>query len=249
MPDTTRSMTSPPVLPASVTTDPENLDAAAALLPIGSFEQHGPHLPLVTDTLVAIAIASAIAQRHPARMLPPVTIASSHEHAAFPGTVSLTATTLAAVVGDVIASLRHQRIDRVMLVNGHGGNYVLSNITQQANLGPSRVALYPARADWEDAREAAGMTTTMHEDMHAGELETSILLAMFPEYLRDGWQDDDHTAGDRRDFLTLGMSGYTSNGVIGRPSLATAAKGHAALDTLTTNGERALKALIALPST
>lgn len=243
------SMTSPSVLPASVTTDDRVSAASAAVLPVGSFEQHGPHLPLVTDTLIAGSIASAIVERHPTLLLPPIAIACSHEHAAFPGTVSISASTLAAVIDDVLASLRAQGIDRVMLVNGHGGNYVLSNITQQTNLGPTRLALFPARADWDDAREAAGMTTTPHEDMHAGELETSILLATFPGYLRDGWQHDDHVVDDRRDLLTLGMAGYTTNGVIGRPSLATAAKGNAALDSLATSGERALKALLALPPT
>lgn len=246
MAEPARRRVSAQALPASVTTDAHITDAVAAILPIGSFEQHGPHLPLVTDTLVATAIGATIAQRQPARLLPAVTFSCSHEHTSFAGTVSLSAATLTAVIDDVISSLLRQGIDRLLLVNGHGGNYVLSNITQEANLGSCRVALFPARADWDEARQAAGTTTTGHEDMHGGELEASILLAAFPDYLRDGWQHDDHTVDDRRDLTTIGMAAYAPNGVIGRPSLATEAKGNAVLDSLASTGERALKALIAI---
>jgi creatinine amidohydrolase len=87
-----------PILPANVTTDPDVVDARLAVLPIGSFEQHGPHLPLVTDTLIAVAIAAGIGDRYAALQLPPVTFSCSHEHAEFAGTISVSATTLAAIV-------------------------------------------------------------------------------------------------------------------------------------------------------
>jgi creatinine amidohydrolase len=68
--------------------------------------------------------------------------------------------------------------------------------------------------------------------MHAGELETSILLHVSPELVRDGYHAADWVADDRRHLLTTGMSGYTKNGVIGRPSLASAEKGKALLASL-----------------
>lgn len=76
------------------------------------------------------------------------------------------------------------------------------------------------------------MVTSNHEDMHAGELETSILLHAHPELVRDGYQTTDWIADDRRHFLTTGMAGYTRSGVIGRPSLASAEKGKAVLASL-----------------
>jgi creatinine amidohydrolase len=75
--------------------------------------------------------------------------------------------------------------------------------------------LKPLRAQ---AREAADITSTSHDDMHAGELEASILLAAHPGYVRDGWQTADHSATDRRHLTTVGMSAYTDSGVIGYPS-------------------------------
>ena len=68
--------------------------------------------------------------------------------------------------------------------------------------------------------------------MHAGELETSILLAAHSSYVRDGWQSHDHIAPDRRHLTTVGIGAYTTSGVIGYPSQASAAKGHAVLDHL-----------------
>ena len=221
------------ILPPTVTTDPEVVDARFAVLPVGSFEQHGPHLPLVTDTLIAAAIAEGIAARYGGLHLPPVSFSCSHEHADFPGTVSLSAETLSAIIADVVESLRRQEIRRLLIVNGHGGNYVLGNVVQQMSLrGDVRIGLFPTREDWDEARESAGMTSASHDDMHAGELEVSILLAMFPDVVRQGWEHDDHTADDRRHLSILGMSAYTKSGVIGRPSLASAEKGRAAVDHL-----------------
>jgi creatinine amidohydrolase len=205
-----------------------------AVLPIGSFEQHGPCLPLATDTLVACAIARAVAARYPVHLLPPVTIACSHEHADWPGTVSISSVTLHAVVRDIAQSLRRSGVEALVLVNGHGGNYVLGNVVQESTAaeGPT-MALFPAPEDWESARERAGVETSLLTDMHAGEIETSLLLHCHPEVVRSGYEATDFVADDRRHLLTTGMAAYTESGVIGRPSLASAEKGERILTALT----------------
>jgi creatinine amidohydrolase len=87
------------------------------------------------------------------------------------------------------------------------------------------------------------MSTSNHEDMHAGELETSVLLSEFPELVRDGYQTADHVANDRDALLTYGMAHYTQTGIVGRPSLASAAKGIAVVANLTDAFAACLKLL------
>ncbi|MFD0306212.1 creatininase family protein [Streptomyces sp. NPDC127119] len=223
-------------LPTDTTEDVRTRGAGVArqvaVLPVGSFEQHGRYLPLSTDTLVACAIAREVAAAFPVHLLPPVTISCSHEHAAWPGTVSISSVTLHAVVRDIADSLRRSGVDTLVVINGHGGNYVLGNVVQESSAAGARMALFPAAEDWETAREAAGVETSLLTDMHAGEIETSILLHTDPEYLRPGYETSDFVADDRRHLLSLGMSAYTKSGVIGRPSRASAEKGKELLASL-----------------
>ena len=210
--------------------DEAERSATVAVLPVGSFEQHGDHLPLSTDTLVACAIARRIAADYNLLLLPPVTISCSHEHAGFAGSVSISSSTLCAMVRDIADSLDQAGVPNLVVANCHGGNYALSNVVQEANLGRRRMLLFPRNEDWDDARRAAGLDTDNHVDMHGGEAETSILLADAPDVVRPSYVDADFAVSDRRYLLTTGMVGYTKTGIIGRPSLATAEKGRALLD-------------------
>ncbi|MFD8786677.1 creatininase family protein [Kitasatospora sp. NPDC059599] len=220
------------LITAATSADERQRGAKIAVLPVGSFEQHGDHLPLTTDTVVASLIAQRIAADYDLFLLPPITLSCSHEHAHMPGTVSISAATLYAVINDTWKSLQASGVPGLLIVNGHGGNYVLSNVVQEANTGGPRVALFPVREDWHQARETAGLESTGAEDMHGGELEVSLLLHGAPHLIREGIEQDDHDAPERPHLLTLGMAGYTRNGIIGRPSLGTAEKGKAILESL-----------------
>ena len=136
------------------------------------------------------------------------------------------------MVNDIYSSIANSGLTSLVILNGHGGNYVLANVVQEGNAQGKRMALFPSGADWTEARQSAGLVTSNHEDMHAGELETSILLHAYPELIRDGYQAADWVADDRRHLLTTGMGKYTRSGVIGRPSLASAEKGKAVLASL-----------------
>jgi creatinine amidohydrolase len=221
-----------PILPTATTSDEKTRAAACAVLPVGSFEQHGDYLPLITDTVIASAISRELASTYALLQLPPVTISCSHEHRAWRGTVSISSSTLHAMIEDIYRSITDAGLTSLVILNCHGGNYVLANVVQEGNVHGMRMALFPSGRDWADARQSARLATSNHEDMHAGELETSILLHVNPELVRDGYQAADLVADDRRHLLTTGMGEYTQSGVIGRPSLASAEKGKALLASL-----------------
>ncbi|MGH2369662.1 MAG: creatininase family protein, partial [Chloroflexota bacterium] len=129
------------LITTATSTDERRRAAKVAVLPVGSFEQHGDFLPLITDTVVACLIARRISTAHDLLLLPPITLSCSHEHAAFAGTVSISARTLYTIIADVHASLRQAGVAYLVLVNGHGGNYVLANVVQEANVGGAYVVL------------------------------------------------------------------------------------------------------------
>ena len=200
---------------------------ALAVLPVGAFEQHGSHLPLATDSLIAGALAAGLAEKTGALLLPVLPVSCSQEHAGFPGTVWLAAGTLAAVVEDMRASLAHAGIERLAIVNAHGGNLVLAHLAREANLDGPRVWLGPGRHIQEAAFAAAGIETSVHDDMHAGEYETSVLLHCWPRLVRMADAADE--LAERPLLAVRGLAAYSRSGTVGRPTRATAAKGEAAL--------------------
>lgn len=231
------------LLTTATSKDERERAASIAVLPVGSFEQHGDHLPLVTDTVVACVLAREIAAAYDLLLLPPITISCSHEHSAWPGTVSISARTLYGVINDIACSAAQNGAGRLLIVNAHGGNHVLSNVVQEANVDGRRVALFPSRDDWDQARVAAGMQTSNHEDMHGGELEVSILLHAYPDLVRPGATEADHSAPGRPLLALLGMQGYTSSGIVGRPSLASADAGKLVLQDLVGRAQDHIAAL------
>ena len=196
------------------------------LLPVGSTEQHGPHLPLATDLIVAEALCTRLqARRDDLIVGPSVTIGASGEHAGFAGTLSIGTEVLAAVITEVVRSAR-ATFSGVVAVNGHGGN-------AQA----LAVAEAKARAEGDDF-------LVLHPqfpgaDAHAGRTETSLLLTLEPSLVRK----DEAMAGITAplaeiadDLRTHGVAAVSPSGVLGDPRGASAEEGekllNAAIDTL-----------------
>jgi creatinine amidohydrolase len=192
-------------------------------VPIGSFEQHGPHLPLDTDTRIANALAEGlVASFEPGDVLigPTLTMSSSGEHAGFPGTLSIGADVVEHLVVELVRSADWS--GGVVLINGHGGNARPVQRAVNTLLGEGRRVL----AWWPHIRNG---------DAHAGESETSMMLAIAPALVRMTKAE----AGRPEPLVDLidelranGVRAVSPNGVLGDPRKATASHGKALLTRL-----------------
>ena len=203
---------------------PEVADVAAdsiLAVPLGATEQHGPHLPLATDTTVAIALAERLAAaRSDVLVAPAITFGSSGEHAGFPGTLSIGAAALELVVVELVRSA--DAFAGVVLVSGHGGNAeAVAAATRTLTVEGRRVLAWSPRVAGGDA--------------HAGRVETSLLLALDDAAVRL----DAAAAGDTRPLEELlpalrrhGVAAVSANGVLGDPTGASADEGADLLDRL-----------------
>jgi creatinine amidohydrolase len=210
-------------------------DAKLAFLPIGATEQHGYHLPLNTDGIIADAIANELSKRfEPSYCVPLLPYSASFEHADFPGCISLRIRTLTAVVTDIVQSLKRSGISNIVIINGHGGNHLLRNIVQELNADDPQTVWgpFPNRRHWEEAYRVAGISETISRDMHAGEGETSLMMYLRPEAVKEDRRSD-FDAPDRPFLETVGMKPYTESGAVGFPTRATAEKGRLLLQSLT----------------
>ena len=164
---------------------------AIVLVPLGATEQHGPHLPLATDTLHAAAVsldaAARVAARFPVLVAPALPYGCSAHHIPFGGTVSLTSATYLRLLGDIGDSLAASGFSRVFFVNGHGGNHQLT--AQSAADLSGRAGINAAAASWWHLAQRAVIDAKVLEDGampgHAGAFETSIVLALRPELVAD----------------------------------------------------------------
>lgn len=203
--------------------------AHTVLVPVGSTEQHGPHLPLDTDTRIATAVAGAAAGQT-VLVGAPLPYGASGEHETFPGTVSIGTDALCTVLVELGRSACRWA-NRLVFVNGHGGN--VAALT-------SAVALLRAEGrdvGWFGCAVAGG-------DGHAGRPETSMMLALAPQAVHMAEARPGNTAplAELMPAMRAGsVRAVSENGVLGDPTGATAVEGEANLGELAEQLRRALR--------
>ncbi|CAN7621189.1 creatininase family protein [Phenylobacterium sp. LjRoot225] len=193
-----------------------------AVLPVGATEQHGPHLPSGVDTLLVESISAAACERQDVLMLPPLAYGCSHGHTGrWAGTLSLSPRLLATLVEEIATWAVRAGVDRLLIVSGHATNgpSIESAILQLRHDLPQ--ARFATRGLWELSPEALRLYTMDGSDVHANLAETAMLLALRPDEV-------DMTLARDVEDVTIGklwrydMPAVTANGVVGRPSQATA---------------------------
>lgn len=210
---------------------------AIVLVPLGSIEQHGPHLPVGTDALLASYVCEKTAQElnrrgRPCLVSPAITVANSTHHMSFPGSMTLKPQTYLAMLQDYCESLAAHGFRKIVLVNGHGGNVAP---TQTALISINEALGFPVYFTGYDQgdpqAESEVLETQAHMD-HACESETSLILALDedfvdPVYLETkGSMSFGHPAEDSGRLSTFHrMEAHTENGVMGNAYAATAEKG------------------------
>lgn len=198
-------------------TSPGHATAAPSTLvvPLGSIEQHGPHLPLGTDGIIADGVARAVARRlSSAAVAPLIPIGASGEHAGFPGTLSIGTEALAGVLVELARDAARD-YERLMLINAHGGN------------GP---AIAAAERIWTFEQRSVEVRHCHFPggDAHAGRTETSVMLHLAPELVRLDLIEPGNPAPVTELLPHMrrgGVAAVSPNGVLGDPTRATAEEG------------------------
>ncbi|MCW5613292.1 MAG: creatininase family protein [Rubrivivax sp.] len=219
---------------------------AVIVLPAGSTEQHGPHLPCAVDTIIAAGVVGHALARLPAEVpayaLPPIHYGKSDEHLHFPGTVTLDGTTLLETVTQVGESVYRMGFRKLLIVNAHGGQpQVMEMAARELRLRHGDYVVLP-HFTWR-VPHAAGRFLSEREkrlSMHAGHAETAILMALAPETVHMQHAVAAYPpefpskvlSPDGRPACAWTARDFGDSGVIGDPLPATPEQGREILDSL-----------------
>ena len=220
------------------TIDPE---ATIAILPVAAIEQHGPHLPVSTDTSIMNGMLETVIARLPhdldIRILPVQAVGKSNEHLHAPGTLTLPAATLIEAWTELGLSIARAGVKKLIVVNSHGGNEeIMGIVTRELRV---RARMLAVKTSWQRFGRPAGMYTELEDrqGIHGGDVETSLMLHFRPDLVDMAKADNfvSNVARAENEFSLLRHTGthafawiatdLNPNGVVGDASNATAEKG------------------------
>jgi creatinine amidohydrolase len=211
-------------------------DRAIAILPTAAIEQHGPHLPVGTDTMIAEGMLARFRAECPDDLqpliLPVQTVGKSNEHLHAPGTVTLSAETALRAWVEIGLSVARAGLRKIVIVNSHGGNLdLVSILTRELRV---RAGLLAVKCQWMGFGTPDGMYTDNERafGIHGGDVETSLMLAFRPETVDMGQAQDFRSSAESSPISPIGPMSYgwiatdlNPAGTVGNAASATAEKG------------------------
>ncbi|WBU58935.1 creatininase family protein [Paracoccus albus] len=220
------------------------------ILNVSATEDHGPHMPLDTDTVIGMAIARGVAERIPDQVLvmPPVPYGFNEHHKDFPGVIWIQPETLIAFITDITESLAHHGFRRVLLLNSHGSNHAVLDLAARKTVIRSNIICVSA-SWWNLIPDQIGKIRRSETGgiAHAGEMETAVYMHLHPELVdlskaetRNTHDPDsrffnlDLAAGGGGAMLMRWWSDISPDGTMGDPTVATPETGKQFLDAAIT---------------
>lgn len=237
--------------------DKENV---VLIQPVGAIEQHGPHLPLIVDAAIGVAVLgkalSKLDSSIPAYALPPLYYGKSNEHWHFPGTITISAQTLLATLTEVAESLYRAGFRKLVLMNSHGGQpQVMEIAARDLHVKYEDFLVFPLFT-WRVPNIAGELLSPKEKQLgiHAGDAETSLMLSILPEHVKMEAAVAEYPSGLPEDSL-LTMEGklpfawttrdLSQTGVLGDPTVATKEKGDRILESVSNGWVQVIKDIYA----
>jgi creatinine amidohydrolase len=215
-----------------------------AVIGIGAVEQHGRHLPIGTDWMIISELSRLVATELNAWLIPAIPVSMSECHGLMEGTIWIKPATLSAVLNDIVNSLHFQGIRKLLLLNGHGGNFVLVPTIQALNNRFPDMCIVMPPESWPVIENGSLIFEKPENDIHAGEIETSIMEYLNPEMVKQERFDFIPSVG--REFLDyVTMDRINPEGVWGTPGKGNSEKGartfHAQVKAITIFAQQAFR--------
>ncbi len=217
-----------------------------AVLPVGAVEQHGPHLPMKVDSFIADAIVSRLAARLPAGsrvlFLPTQSVGKSNEHIRYPGTLTLLPETMVAVLRETGASVARAGVRKLVFLNAHGGNVSTIDVVARDLRVDHGMLVFAVNWFGVGMPEGVYDPDELRHGIHAGDMETSVMLALEPGSVRTEEAEDfrpasrdwetayTHVGLDRGARPAWQVQDLHPCGAAGNAAAATAEKGNATID-------------------
>src|SRR5437660_2966237 len=229
-------------------------DKTVIVAPIAACEQHSLHLPTFTDTILVTGVAEGVEQRLPKQLLllPTLWFGASAHHLRFGATLSAEVDTHVTMLCDLLTPLLEDGYQRVLILNGHGGNIDTLHMALRRLQTKYRERILAGASYWEIAeKELAALAEGPRKSMgHACEFETSMVLALRPDLVRRDEIKDDPPNDDpvlRGLYLAEDMKQRTDHGAVGYPERATAEQGRAILNAAIGRTAEVVSALLRRP--